>query len=135
MKRVLFVAAFTLSLLPRHAAAQTADTASPPVVPRLVNLSGQLVTPAGAPRTGTVLLTFGIYADQTGGAPLWSEQQAVTLDAKGQYAVFLGSITTGGLPNDVFVANTARWLGIRVESEAEQPRIMMVSVPYALKAA
>ena len=59
----------------------------------------------------------------------------MTLDANGRYAVMLGSLTANGLPSDVFVANTARWLGVQVEAELEQARFMLVSVPYALKAA
>src|SRR5437667_5220647 len=40
-------------------------------VPRLMQVPGQVLTPAGDARTGNVLLTFAIYQDQTGGTPLW----------------------------------------------------------------
>lgn len=36
---------------------------------------------------------------------------------------------------ELFSSGEARWLGIQVGTEAEQPRILLVSVPYALKAA
>jgi hypothetical protein len=117
------------------AASQSLADQSATSVPRLVPFGGQVSTPTGEPRAGTVLLTFGLYTDPAGGAPLWTEQHAVSLDARGQYSVILGTVTNGGIPADVFVGGTARWLGVRVEADPEQPRIMLVSVPYALKAA
>jgi hypothetical protein len=40
-----------------------------------------------------------------------------------------------GLPVDLFTSGEVRWLGIQVGTEAEQqPRVLLVSVPYALKA-
>jgi trimeric autotransporter adhesin len=39
------------------------------------------------------------------------------------------------LPADIFAAGQAHWLGVQVEGEAyEQPRVLLLSVPYALKA-
>ena len=74
-------------------------------VPRLMQVPGQVLTPAGDARTGNVLLTFAIYQDQTGGTPLWTEQQVVTLGAGGRYSVLLGSATAEGLSGrPVFIA-------------------------------
>jgi hypothetical protein len=39
-----------------------------------------------------------------------------------------------GLPVDLFTSGEVRWLGIQVGLEAEPPRVLLVSVPYALKA-
>ncbi len=57
------------------------------------------------------------------------------LDSNGQYTVLLGSLHSEGVPADLFLTNDARWLGVQVETEPEQPRVLLVSVPYALKAA
>ena len=46
-----------------------------------------------------------------------------------------GSSKADGLPLELFTSSQAQWLGIRPEGEAEQSRIMLLSVPYALKAA
>jgi hypothetical protein len=46
----------------------------------------------------------------------------------------LGSTASQGLPADLFSSGEARWLGVQPQGEAEQPRIMLLSVPYALKA-
>src|SRR5208282_2432797 len=52
----------------------------------------------------------------------------------GHYSALLGSATAHGLPADVFVAGEARWLAVQVSGQAEQPRTLLFSVPYALKA-
>ena len=103
-------------------------------VPRVVPFSGQALTSNGEPRTGAALATFSLYANQNDDAALWSEQQLVTLDASGRYGVVLGSATLDGLPAEAFAAGAPRWLGVRIESDPEQPRFMLLSVPYALKA-
>jgi hypothetical protein len=121
----------------QNAAARPAPAPTDPVstVPRSVPFTGQVVTAVGEARTGTVLVTFGLYTDQTGGAPIWTEQQLVTLDRDGRYAAILGAASKEGLPAEAFAAGTPKWLGIQIEGEAEQPRFMLLSVPYALKAA
>jgi hypothetical protein len=40
-----------------------------------------------------------------------------------------------GLPLDLFSSGDARWLGVTVNGGQEQPRVLLLSVPYALKAA
>ena len=73
---------------------------------------------------------------QEGGAPLWLETQNVALDAKGRYDVLLGAEHAEGVPMDVFTSGEARWLGVQAQGQpGEQPRVLLVSVPYALKAA
>lgn len=104
-------------------------------VPRLIKLNGVLSDVTGQTRSGSVGVTFAIYKDAEGGVALWQEVQNVTLDAAGYYSVLLGSSSSEGLPLDVFASGEARWLGIRLEQEPEQPRTLLVAVPYALKAA
>ena len=104
------------------------------VVPRLVQFSGVLKNDAGRPQTGTVGVTFALYKDQEGGAPLWLETQNVQADNKGNYTVLLGSSKSGGLPVDLFSSNQARWLGVQTSGQTEQARVLLLSVPYALKA-
>jgi hypothetical protein len=103
--------------------------------PRVVRQSGVVRDGAGQPRAGAATLTFGIYAEAEGGAPLWTEVQAVTLDRQGRYAVALGALAPEGLPLALFTSGEARWLGVAVDGGAELPRIALLSVPYALKAA
>jgi hypothetical protein len=80
-------------------------------------------------------ITFTLYKDQSLGAPLWLETQNVQADGSVRYTVLLGSSKPDGLPMDLFASGEARWLGVQVTGEAEQPRTLLVSTPYALKAA
>ena len=111
------------------------NSVAPSVLPRLVRFGGIVSNADGNPRTGRVGLSFSLYAEQQRGVPLWQEVQNVTLDVQGHYSVLLGAGSADGLPLDLFSSNEARWLGVQVEQEAEQARILLVAVPYALKAA
>jgi hypothetical protein len=105
------------------------------VVPHLIRFGGNLVDIEGKPLSGTLGVTFSIYKDQTGGAPLWMEVQNVKTDAKGHYVALLGSTKQDGVPLELFISGEAQWLGVRAEGQEEQPRVLLLSVPYALKAA
>ncbi len=118
-------------LLLGSAAAQTPAGSA---LPRLVRFSGIAKDAGGNPATGVTGITFALYAEQTGGAPLWSETQNVAAGAGGHYTVLLGAAKSEGLPADLFTAEQAHWVGVSVEGQAEQPRILLVSAPYALKA-
>src|ERR1700683_5568414 len=104
------------------------------VVPRLVSYSGRVVDVDGKALSGIAGVTFAIYKDQYEGSPLWLETQNVTADNKGGYTAQLGAAKPEGLPLDLFTSGEARWLGVRVNGGEEQPRVMLLSVPYALKA-
>ncbi|MGD0215741.1 MAG: hypothetical protein ABSB87_21165, partial [Terriglobales bacterium] len=110
------------------------QASSADVVPALVKFTGALSDTNGKPLTGTVGITFLLYKEQAGGAPLWMETQNVQADKNGHYSAMLGSVSDHGLPADVFVAGEARWLAVQVSGQAEQPRTLLFSVPYALKA-
>ncbi|HLY61640.1 MAG TPA: hypothetical protein VKV95_12915 [Terriglobia bacterium] len=105
------------------------------IVPRLMKFSGALHDAAGKPVTGMVDVTFSLYSTEAGGDALWFETQSVQADDLGRYTALLGAMHTDGLPVDLFTSGEVRWLGIQVGAEAEQqPRVLLVSVPYALKA-
>ena len=104
-------------------------------VPNLVRYGGVLKDAQGAPLASSIVgVTFSIYNQQDGIVPVWTEVQNVTTDAGGSYSVLLGSSTPAGLPSDLFSQQEQRWLGVQVEGQPEQPRVLMVSVPYAFKA-
>jgi len=99
-------------------------------VPHLVKFSGTI---SGAP-AGNVSVIFALYKDQSGGAPLWQEVQNLAVDSGGHYNSLLGLRSATGIPLEVFSTGEARWLGVEAEGQPEQPRVLLVSVPYALKA-
>jgi hypothetical protein len=113
--------------------AQT-STQNTSALPRLVRFGGTAKDLNGSPMTGVVGITFSLYTDQTGGAALWLETQNITADNNGHYTALLGSTKPDGLPADLFNSEQARWVGVQVSGQAEQPRVLLVSAPYALKA-
>jgi hypothetical protein len=117
-----------------QSATTSAPSASVALVPRLIKFSGTLLDGSGHPMAGPVGVTFALYAQQRGGAALWMETQNVKPDANGEYTIFLGAESSQGVPAELFATGEARWLGIQMERQAEQERILLVSVPYALKA-
>jgi hypothetical protein len=113
---------------------QTVATSSNVVVPPVVNFSGVLTGNDGKPLTSMVGVTFYLYKDQQGGSPLWLETQNVQPDNTGHYSVVVGSTTTQGLPTSIFASGEAHWLGVQVQGQEEEPRVLLVSAPYAFKA-
>ncbi len=110
--------------------AQVSPNAITATVPPLIKVSGTISGDSGS----TVGVTFALYAEQTGGAPLWLETQNVALNANGRYTIYLGANHANGVPLDLFASGEARWLGVQPEGQAEQARVQLVSVPYAMTA-
>jgi hypothetical protein len=116
-------------VLVTHAALLSAQT---PSTTRLIPYAGTAIDASGAPITGDVHLTFELYEEQDGGSPLWRENQRVHADERGHYLVYLGSAIA--LPQIAFTEERARWLEVVIDGRA-LPRVMLVAVPYALRAA
>jgi hypothetical protein len=127
------VCSFSVASIAQQNAASTVTSSTASAVPRVVNYSGVLNDLNGRPLTGITGVTFLLYKESQGGSPLWMETQSVQPTSGGHYSVTLGSTTSHGLPADVFVSGEARWLGVQVQGQNEQPRVLLVAVPYALK--
>ena len=124
---------FTVFTLVAVSPAQQPPTTA---VPNLISYSGKLILSSGLDAPAKVIgVTFAIYRQQDGSAPIWLETQNVTPDSTGHYSVLLGSTKAEGIPADLFNTQEERWLGVQVQGEEEQPRVLLVSVPYAMKAA
>jgi hypothetical protein len=120
---------------PASDGSSTSSSGAVAAVPRLIKFSGAVRDARGEPLGSVaVRLTFSVYEEATGGAALWAEAQVAQLDEQGRYAVLLGATRADGLPVELFPAGKARWLGVQVEGRDEDPRVLLVSVPYALKA-
>jgi hypothetical protein len=114
--------AFWTSVLLAQPAAKTTAT-----VPRLVKFSGALTDAGGKPLSGVVGVTFALYEEEQGGAPLWLETQNVQADGNGHYTAMLGSAQNDGIPAEVFASGQGRWLGVQPQGETERPRVLLVS--------
>jgi hypothetical protein len=132
---LVVILCFATTLLAQQEQAPPAvSSATGSSVPRLIKFNGTLLDAQGQPMKGPVGVTFSLYAQQSEGAALWMETQSVETDSKGSYTVLLGANSANGAPAELFNTGEARWLGVQPERQAEQPRILLVSVPYALKA-
>src|SRR5208282_1233997 len=122
--------------------------ASASVVPRLIKFNGEInpqitqITQnknneSGKSQSATPMtVMFSLYELQEGRSPFWSEAQKVQVDDQGRYTVLLGATHAEGLPLDLFTSGKALWLGVQPQLPAavEQARVLLVAVPYALKA-
>jgi hypothetical protein len=123
------------------ATTQAADATPPNLMTYqgfLVDANGDVLAPDNPANYPVV---FRIYEGSTGGDPLWSEQQIVTID-KGNFSVLLGEGTVfGSEPRPsiftVFGGNSAsdRFIGITVTiggaSTEILPRLRLLPAPYA----
>jgi hypothetical protein len=137
----LMLVAVSILAAPFLASAQSAQSAppalaasAPTAVPPLVPWSGVAVDAQGRPLGAAVSVSFQIFRDPQGGEPLWSEIQTLPLDAQGRCSADLGATLPDGLPPELFSTGEARWLEVQFAGHNAQPRVLLASVPYALKA-
>lgn len=117
-------------LLATAASAQTDG----PAANRVIRFSGAVAD--GAAKAGSSdPIRFAVYDREVGGALLWQEVQAPTVDASGSYSVFLGGNSADGLPLELFAGGEPRWLSVEVNGKATGPRSLLAAVPYAVSAA
>jgi hypothetical protein len=107
---------------------------APTAVPSLVPYRGVAIGGDGKPLAGETGVTFQIFKDEAGGDALWMETQTVAIDSAGRYQVQLGATSPNGLPAGLFSTGEARWLEVQIAGQPAQPRVLLASVPYALKA-
>jgi hypothetical protein len=146
---VVLGAVFILTTLPGRVMAQQNAASAPAAnsVPQIIQFSGQFSGPLSGQSSETsgggaafpartASVTFTLYENQQGGTALWSETQNVQVDAQGHYTALLGSTSPEGLPMNLFTTAQAHWLAVQPAGPeyAEQPRVLLVSAPYALKA-
>jgi hypothetical protein len=102
----------------------------------VVRFGGAVRGAHGQPVTGLAGVTFAIYAEAQGGAPLWQETQNLQLDDQGNYTVLLGA-TGQHIPAELLISGDPLWLGVQVlaAGEREQPRVLLAGVPHERRAA
>src|SRR5580698_703282 len=100
-------------------------------VPSLIKFSGAVESASNH----VIGVTFALYKDERERIPLWIETQNVLLDDTGRFDVQLGATVPEGMPKELFASGEARWISVQPQGQPEQPRVLLLSVPYALKAA
>jgi len=132
-----------LGLLLLAAAFARADSLVPPTMSYSGFLTEADGTPIAAFAPQTRNFEFRIYAQATGGTPLWAEAQTVTID-QGHFGVILGEGTSvSGAPSGIeaflnVIANATSanlHLGITPQGGEEfSPRQRLLSSPFAQRA-
>jgi trimeric autotransporter adhesin len=99
--------------------------------PQTISYQGSLTNASLQPvNNGALTMTFSLYTAASGGSPLYSETQSVSV-ADGLFNVRIGAVSPISLPFDV-----PYFLGISVGGDAEMsPRQPLSSSAYAFKAA
>jgi hypothetical protein len=99
-------------------------------VPQTVSYQGVLKDDTGAiVPDGDYEFTFKLYNVDTGGSPLWTEDQTKHVTA-GILSVILGEVTPITLPFD-----EQYWLGVTIGAGTElEPRTKLTGTPYSLNA-
>jgi hypothetical protein len=97
-------------------------------VPSVIMYQGALSDHAGEPLTGTYAMTFGLYAGEAGGAPLWSQSMPIPV-TNGVFTVLLGG-PAAPLPEGLPDCN---YLEVVVDGTPMLPRHHLASVLYALE--
>lgn len=110
------------------AAAQSAASSG---VPRVMRFDGQASVSLAGPRAAVI----AVFDAPTGGAPVWEEAQVLQFDAEGRFSVLVGAGQANGLPPAALASSGPRWLEVRVDGEMVGARVLLTSVPYALRAA
>ncbi|MBC8414191.1 hypothetical protein H8E50_11065 [bacterium] len=127
-RRYLFMRVLLLSITVLLSAGvwNTADA----LVPHTITYQGYISDVSG-PVNGSLSMTFVIYDIETGGIPLWSMTDTVSVN-NGVYNVVFGDIPGNPL---TLSFDMQYWLGVQVGADAEMiPRQVFTGVPYAMNA-
>jgi hypothetical protein len=98
------------------------------VVSGTISYQGRLLNADGTPVEGMHTMAFRVYAQASGGTPLWSDSFPVPVE-EGLFHVMLDV-------DPALFDGRALWLGVQVEGDAEEmtPRQPLLPAPYALYA-
>ncbi len=100
-------------------------------VPGTLSFTARLVDDkSDAPSSGTHSVVFALFDAESAGHSVWNETHSVTVADDGLMFVELGDTTT--LDSHV-LDGSDRWLEITVDGNVMAPRIVLDSVPYAVR--
>ncbi len=84
-------------------------------------------------------INFVFYDVEIGGTSIYSEGRCNVSVLNGRYEVEIGSVTSGGISESLFIGNPNIWLEVQIDPDNDctgtyeplQPRIKMQAAPYA----
>ena len=119
--RALLVAALLFGALTAQAAP-----------PNQLQLQGRLANLANIAVDGDFILSFSIFATESGGEPVWTEIQFEVTVLNGVFSTRLGLVEP--LPAGLFADHDALWLEVKVGNDPPLPRSPMSPSLAALSA-
>jgi hypothetical protein len=101
-------------------------------IPHTLSYQGLLTDTDGVVREDDIYsFTFRFYTSESGGTPIWSETQSLSVQ-KGLFSAILGSVTPFG-PGVTF--DQQYWMSVEVAPDPElSPRIPLTAVGYSIRA-
>ncbi|MSP91095.1 MAG: hypothetical protein EXR79_04715 [Myxococcales bacterium] len=103
-------------------------------VPTTLGLQGSLVSAGGGPvPDGPYVMSFGLFAEPTGGKALWSEGPLVVTVKGGVWTLTLGAKSP--LDPKIYAGKGAAWIEVKIEPDAELSRVALHTTPFAARAA
>ncbi len=117
MKKILVLLLFVLCFVAARAGA-----------PQTINFQGKFTLQSGAPLVGNKSIIYRLFSTETGGTPLWVENQSAYIE-DGLISSILGRITP------LSFVNFSQQLYLEVENSTDfiiYPRIALSSVPSAI---
>lgn len=99
-------------------------------VPNVIAYSGRLHLASTAGSVANPFgVTFSIYRQQDGGAPIWLETQNVSVDNGGRFRVLLGRTRAEGIPASLFSAQEERTNSVGRQIKKEGKTVTSASEP------
>ena len=102
-------------------------------VPGTLAVHGTIQAQGGVAPDGKYVATFAIYAVESGGASAWTEGLTPIEVKGGRFVHILG--LSKPLTASVLSSLKEAWLGVAIDLAAEQPRVRLHTVAYAVQAA
>lgn len=100
--------------------------------PALMPVQGYLTDSGGTPIDGPVTMRLAIHDTESGGEPLFAEEQTVT-PVDGRFTAYMGAVAT--LDLELFASHHDLWLAVAVDQDSWMPRARLGTTPYAAWAA
>ncbi len=122
LQLLAFALAFGLALISR---------ADPPLI---ISYQGQLTSPSGAPREGSVTMVVAIYSVATNGSSLYRETQSNVALQNGTFNLQIGTGTSKSGSLTTATDGPDAFLQLTVAGEVMTPRLRLSSAPYSLSA-
>lgn len=103
-------------------------------VPYLINYQGRLTDTSGVPLDGLYNITFRLYDAEAAGNLLWQGTYNSVSITKGIFNILLGDVNDSGFNFTALGFDKPYWLEIKVGEDVLNPRQMIASVGYAIRA-